>query len=44
MVVYLSNSKKHMSNIQYISFKLYSIIVVHNWVDYEPFPKRGGWK
>ena len=40
-IFYLNNVEKHMSNILYISFKLYNNIVVPNWVGLDPFPKRG---
>jgi hypothetical protein len=41
MVSYLKSVEKHMSDIPYIAFKLYSNIVVPSWVDLDPCPKRG---
>ena len=43
MVSYLKSVKKHVSDILYIDFKLYSNVVIPSWVDLDPFirPKRG---
>jgi hypothetical protein len=39
-VSYLSSVEQHVFDIPYIPFKLYSNIVVPNWVDLDPCPKR----
>jgi len=42
MVSYLNSVKKHAFNMLNIAFKLYSNIVVPNWVDFDRLgPKRG---
>ena len=42
MVSYLKITEKHMLDMPYIDFKLYSNIFVPTWIDFDqPIPNRG---